>query len=283
MSWKHWATARDNRRRKPGEDRMGYKTIIYQKKNAVARITLNRPEALNSLTRTMLLEIGEALEDSEKDNAIRVVVITGSGKAFCTGVDLKFAKEELTTSQAEQDFFRFGNEVMLRRIEKMPKPVIAAVNGYAMAGGIEILTVVDLAIASEDAVIGDQHMKFGLLGAGGSPYRMPLLIGIRKAKELIFTGKTLTGKEAEQIGLVNRAVPPDKLESTVDALAAELAELSPVAMRISKALINDTMLVDIETRLELILMSSLVGANSEDRNEGIRAFNEKRKPVFKGR
>ena len=262
---------------------MGYETIIYQKKNAVARITLNRPEALNSLNRTMLLEIGEALEDSEKDNAIRVVVIAGSGKAFCTGVDLKFAKEELTTSQAEQDFFRFGNEVMLRRIEKMPKPVIAAVNGYAMAGGIEILTVVDLAIASEDAVIGDQHMKFGLLGAGGSPYRVPLLIGIRKAKELIFTGKTLTGKEAEQIGLVNHAVPPDKLESTVDALAAELAELSPVAMRISKALINSTMLVDIETRLELILMSSLVGANSEDRNEGIRAFNEKRKPVFKGR
>jgi enoyl-CoA hydratase/carnithine racemase len=181
---------------------MGYETIIYQKKDAVARITLNRPEALNSLNRTMLLEIGEALEDSEKDNAIRVVVIAGSGKAFCTGVDLKFAKEELATSQAEQDFFRLGNEVMLRRIEKMPKPVIAAINGYAMAGGFEILSVVDLAIASEDAVIGDRHMKVGLLAAGGAYYRVPLLIGIRRQRQL--TGKHLQARRLRQIGLVNR-------------------------------------------------------------------------------
>jgi enoyl-CoA hydratase/carnithine racemase len=262
---------------------MSYETIIFEKKEAVAKITLNRPEVMNAMNDVMFREIGQALEDSEEDNNIRVVVITGNGRAFCSGVDLKFAREKLTTQQAKEDFYRLGNRVKMRRIEEMSKPVIAAVNGFALAGGFEIVLACDLAIAAEDATIGDQHMNYGLFGAGGSPYRLPLLVGIRKAKELIFTGKWISGKEAERIGLVNRAVPADQLESAVDEMVAQLADKSPVAMRISKAYINRTAFIDADSRLELLIMSALVLGASEDSQEGMRAFAAKRKPVYKGR
>lgn len=262
---------------------MSYETIIFEKKEAVAKITLNRPEVMNAMNDVMFREIGQALEDSEEDNNIRVVVITGNGRAFCSGVDLKFAREKLTSQKAKEDFYRLGNRVKMRRMEEMSKPVIAAVNGFALAGGFEIVLACDLAIAAEDATIGDQHMNYGLFGAGGSPYRLPLLVGIRKAKELIFTGKWISGKEAERIGLVNRAVPADQLESAVDEMVAQLADKSPVAMRISKAYINRTAFIDADSRLELLIMSALVLGASEDSQEGMRAFAEKRKPVYKGR
>jgi enoyl-CoA hydratase len=178
---------------------MSFETIIFEKKRGVAKIILNRPEVLNAMNDVMFREIGQALEDSEEDNTIRVVVITGKGRAFCTGVDLKFSREKLDSQKAREDFYRYGNRVKMRRIVEMSKPVIAAVNGFALAGGFEIMLACDLAIASEDAQIGDQHMIYGFFGAGGSPYRLPLLVGMRKAKELIFTGKMISGKEAERI------------------------------------------------------------------------------------
>jgi enoyl-CoA hydratase len=168
---------------------MNYETIIFEKKEAVAKITLNRPEALNAMNDVMFREIGEALENAENDDTIRVVVLAGNGRAFCAGVDLKFAREKLDSQKAKEDFYRYGNEKKMRRMETMSKPVIAVVHGFALAGGFELMLAADLAIATEDAKIGDQHMNYGLFGAGGSPYRLPLLVGIRKAKELIFTGK----------------------------------------------------------------------------------------------
>lgn len=261
---------------------MNYRNIILEKKNGIAKITLNRPEVLNAMNREMILEIGHALEDAEKDNAVRVVVITGSGRAFCVGVDLKFVREELGSLWAQQEFFRMGNRILMNAIENLGKPVIAAVNGFALAGGFELMLVCDLVIASEDALMGDQHINFGLVGPGGSTQRTPRIVGIRKAKEIILTGERLSANEAERIGLVNRVVPADELESATEDMAAKLADKSPVALKIAKTLINRALQTDLTTASELEVMSAIVNATSEDYQEGIRAFNEKRKPVFKG-
>jgi len=262
---------------------MSFETIIYEKKNRVARITLNRPEALNAITRTMFTEIGQALDDAEQDNNIRVVILAGSGKSFCAGVDLNFSQAELITLQDKEDFFRLGNKMAVEKMEGLSKPVIAAVQGYCLAGGFELMMGADLVIAAEDARIGDQHVNVALFGGGGCAYRLALLVGMRKAKEIVLTGKRLSGTEAQQIGLVNLAVPPDKLGSAVDEMATELAEKSPVAMRYAKGFINRVSMLDADMRLELAIMYSLAESTSDDAQEGPRAFSEKRKPEFKGR
>jgi len=262
---------------------MSFETIIYEKKNRVARITLNRPEALNAITRTMFTEIGQALDDAEQDNNIRVVILAGSGKSFCAGVDLNFSQAELITLQDKEDFFRLGNKMAVEKMEGLSKPVIAAVQGYCLAGGFELMMGADLVIAAEDARIGDQHVNVALFGGGGCAYRLALLVGMRKTKEIVLTGKRLSGTEAQQIGLVNLAVPPDKLGSAVDEMATELAEKSPVAMRYAKGFINRVSMLDADMRLELAIMYSLAESTSDDAQEGPRAFSEKRKPEFKGR
>ena len=165
-----------------------YETILYEKKGNIATITLNRPNVLNALTRTMFIEIGSALDDAECDNNIRVVILKGAGRAFCAGVDLKMASE-MTSLFDQQELFRIGNKMVAEKIEAMGKPVIAQVHGACLAGGFEIMMSTDIVVAAEDAKIGDQHVNVALFGGGACAYRLSLLVGMRKAKEIILLGK----------------------------------------------------------------------------------------------
>lgn len=261
---------------------MNFTTILMEKQEGVAKIILNRPKALNAVDRTMLLELQTALEDIEKDDAIRAVILTGAGRAFCAGADLVFMKTLLGDPGQLAQYLRLFHQTV-NMIENLSKPVIGAVNGLALAGGLELVQVCDIVIASEQAQLGDQHANFGLVAGGGGTQRLPRLVGIRKAKELLLTGDWLSPAEAKEIGLINKVVPADKLEEAAMELAKKLADKSPLASKTIKYLVNRGMQTDLSTALELEIGAVLQHFHSEDLAEGIKAFEEKRKPVFKGK
>ncbi len=256
--------------------------IILDKADGAATLILNRPDVLNALDIETMLEIENAVKDVKKDDTLKVLVITGKGRAFSAGADLKAIEPLLDDSQKIEVFLRTWHHVMTY-IENATKPIIAAVNGLALAGGLELVLVCDLAIAAEEARLGDQHANFGLIAGGGGSQRLPRLIGIRKAKELLLTGNWISGKEAAQIGLVNRAVPSDKLEEAVGEMVSSLTSKSPVASRTIKDLVNRGMQADLYTGLDLEVWATIRHDQTEDARERIAAFKEKRKPNFKGR
>jgi enoyl-CoA hydratase/carnithine racemase len=265
-------------------DNVDYKCILVKNDgNGVTRIILNRPEASNAMTGDMIIDIGKALSNVEQDSSTRVLIITGNGKSFCAGADVKYFSETNKTLRQTEEWYRWANKTMMNPLSQFSKPVIAAINGACLGGGYELMLACDLAIAAEDAIIADQHLNFGLVGPGGSTERTTWLLGPRKAKEFILFGKRLTGKEAEKIGLVNLAVPRDQLERTVNEMATELVQKSPAALRLAKALINRALQIDFSTAEQLEIMSAIVNATTEDYAEGMRAFREKRKPSFTGK
>jgi enoyl-CoA hydratase len=260
---------------------MEFKYIIYEKNEGVATITLNRPEALNAFSKDVVEEILHALEDIKTDEAVRVVVLTGAGeKAFSAGADIK-TMVGMTALKARE--MSFMGEKLCVGLENLEKPVIAAINGYALGGGLEVAMSCDLRIASENAKMGQTEINIGLIPGWGGTQRLTRLVGMTKAKEMVFTGRIIDAKTAEQIGIVNMVVPADKFRETVSQFAKDLASKAPVALKVAKALINKGSDIGLESALALEREGFGVVGSSEDLKEGVSAFTEKRKPVFKGK
>lgn len=260
---------------------MEFTNLLYEKKDGIATITINRPKALNALNEETLPEFLSSLEDAEKDKNVRVIVITGAGeKAFCAGLDLKTVKDISVIKAVETS--RLGQK-LTSVIEELGKPVIAAINGYALGGGLELAMACDIRIASENARIGQTEVNVGLIPGWGGTQRLPRLVGKGIAKELVFTGKMIDAKTAERIGLINMVVPPEKLKSAVEELSKVIMSKPPIAIKLAKELINSSIETDQGTGLVHEAEAFGILASTEDYREGISAFIEKRKPEYKGK
>jgi len=260
---------------------MDFKFIVYEKSEGVATITLNRPEALNAFSKEVVAETMQALEDIRSDENVRVVVLTGAGeKAFSAGADIKTMIGMNALKARELSFM---GERLCVALENLEKPVIAAINGYALGGGLEVAMACDLRIASETARMGQTEINIGLIPGWGGTQRLTRLVGRGKAKEFVFTGKIVDAKTAEQLGIVNMIVPAEKFRETVRQFALDLASKAPVALKVAKALINKGADIGLESALALEREGFGVVASTEDLQEGVKAFTEKRKPAFKGK
>jgi enoyl-CoA hydratase/carnithine racemase len=255
--------------------------VLEERREAVAILKLNRPEVMNSFNFAMLRELRERVEALHWDRNARVVIITGAGdKAFCAGADLK-ERASLGEDQVRQFIFTIRN--LFTFIEFMNKPVIAAVNGIALGGGTELALACDLRIASENATMGLTETRLAIIPGAGGTQRLPRLVGRGKAKELIFTGRRVDAKEALDIGLVNKVAPAGKLLDECLEMAAMICEAGPVAIGQAKYAINYGSEADLHTGLAIESNAYWVTIPTEDRLEGLAAFREKRKPVYKGR
>ncbi len=260
---------------------MEFKYIIYEKSEGIATITLNRPDALNAFSKEVVDEVLQALEDIRNDENLRVAILTGAGeKAFSAGADIKTMKGMNALKARELSLM---GEKLCNALEKLEKPVIAAINGYALGGGLETAMACDMRIASENARMGQTEINIGLIPGWGGTQRLTRLIGKTKAKELVFTGKIIDAKTAEQLGIVNMVVPAEKFKETVRQFALELASKAPVALKVAKALIDKGADISLDSALALEREGFGVVASTEDLQEGVSAFMEKRKPAFKGK
>ena len=261
---------------------MGYQTLIVERAGAIATITLNRPDARNAIDLTMRQELVAALDDVEADEAGRVLVITGAGGHFCAGGDVKSMRAQRSTAAEGRARVELLNR-MVQRLVDFPRPTLAMVDGYAVGAGTNLALCCDLVVASDRAKFGELFNKIGLVPDGGGTWLLSRLVGLARAKELIFTGEVFDAAEAVRIGLVNRVVPVAELERVTRALAEKIAAGPPGVLRLAKHMVNRAATSDLAAALDLEAYSQGLAIASEDHQEGLAAFFDKRPPKFTGR
>ena len=259
---------------------MGYQALLVDRADGIATVTMNRPEARNALDLTMREEMLGALDEIERDSAVRVMLLTGAGGHFSAGGDVKSMQKKHTAAEGRARVEMLNRFVL--RLFNFPKPTIAMVDGFAVGAGCNIALGCDLLIASDRARFGEVFAKIGLVPDGGGTWLLPRLVGLAKAKELVFSADIIDAAEALRIGLVNRVVVAAELEKTTRALAARIAAGPPGALSLAKALLNRSATVDLATSLGFEAYAQAQSITTDDHAEGVRAFLEKRPPKFTG-
>ena len=255
------------------------KELLIEIKDEIATLTLNRPKTHNAISMNMRKQLEEVFDSLNSNEKVRIVIITGNGKSFCAGVDLKERKE---MTEKEVMRLRERGPVIQSKIINLFKPVIAAINGNALAGGLEIALACDIRIASENAMLGLPETTLGIIPSGGGTQLLPRLIGDAVAREIIFTGGRIDARTAERIGLVNRVVSPEELVSAAMEVANKMKEASPISLKNAKKAINRTREVGLSEGFTFEAQAYLACIPTKDRIEALKAFAEKRKPVFIG-
>ena len=256
--------------------------IVLEKDGAIARVWLNRPHKKNAVTVELLHRLDEIIVEVDNDPDLRVLVLRGRENTFCSGFDLDELLANYVGTTTAMEVAVLSAKVC-DRLYSMNTPSVAVLEGHVTAGGFELMISCDFAVASEDALIGDFHIRRALFGGAGPIYRLPRMIGIRKTKELMLTGKLLNGREAVDFDLINAAAPAEELDKLVQDFIAPLIDKSPFAMRLTKMTIDRGLDADIQS---LMVMEHLAVGNalqSEDAREGVNAFLEKREPKWVGR
>ena len=263
---------------------MDYPDITYTKENGIATITMNRPDKMNAFTPEMSDSLYRAVEDSAEDKGVRVIVLTGTGRAFCAGADVKAMAQgfDNPVAQRRYDAARSERVSLHLLMQRCDKPIIGAINGVAVGGGLDLACACDIRIAPESARFAEVFVRRGMMPASGGTYFLPRLVGIDRACLMAWTGDMIDAREAERIGLVTMVVPDDELELATMELAEKLAKGPPLAIQRTKRAIYEGLEMDLEETLRYIgpIINEL--NQTEDHKEGARAFVEKREPVFRG-